>query len=903
MTEQIEIAADRTAWHALTVRAALDRLGSHRDGLDATEAAERLRRYGLNVLPKAPRRSAAVRFLAQFNNMLVYLLIGAAIITAAISHITDAAVILAVVVINAVVGFIQEGRAEAALEAIRTMLAPHASVLRDGHRLTLTASELVPGDVVLLEPGDRIPADIRLLHVKGLQIDEAVLTGESLPVAKHVEPVAEDAVIGDRADLAFFGTLVTRGHGSGVVVETGTRTEIGRIGTMIEGVGTVMTPLLRRVGAFGRGLAFVVLAASATMFAWGVLVNQWPVNEMFLAAVGLAVAAIPEELPAILTIALAFGVERMARRNAIVRRLPAVETLGSVTVICSDKTGTLTRNEMAVETVATVDKVYSVSGTGYGPDGSITVDDAAIDPAGDANLTELAQAVCLCSDARLRRDHGDWRVEGDPMEGALIAFAAKAGVDGERDCAALPRIDVIPFESETQLMATLHRAGEGGGEGGVIYVKGAPERLLALCDRQRDAVRDERIDMAAWHRRIEGMTAAGERVIAVATRAVPESLTDMEMVDLEEGLTMLGLIGLADPPRREAIQAVADCRAAGIRIKMITGDHPETARSIAGRFGLATTEVMTGRDFDVLDADALAERAADIDVFARTSPEHKLRLVEALQSRGEIVSMTGDGVNDAPALKRADVGVAMGIKGSEAAKEAAQIVLADDNFASIAKAVEQGRTVYENIRKSIAFMLPTNGGEAMIVIGAIAVGLPLPITPIQILWINMVTTVTLALALAFEPAEEATMKSPPRSPKESIIGPYLVWRIAYVSVLMTAVAFVLFLYGESARGLDHARGLVVNLIVALEAAYLVNSRFVRGSVLSFKGLFGSRPVLIAIGVVILMQLAFTYLPPFQATFATEPLSLFEWGLVITAAAGLFVIVEIEKIVTRALLRR
>ncbi|MCT8971556.1 HAD-IC family P-type ATPase [Microbaculum marinisediminis] len=889
---------DFIAWHALSTRDALERLQTEHTGLSARDAAARLRRFGPNLLPEAPRRPAWLRFLAHFHNVLVYLLIAAAAITVSIGHYVDAVVIVAVVVVNAVIGFVQEGRAEAALEAIRKMLSPQAAVLRDGRRLTLDAAELVPGDVVLLEPGDRVPADLRLLHVKGLEIDEAVLTGESLPVGKQVATVGHDAAIGDRADLAFFGTLVTRGHASGVVVETGPLTEIGRIGTLIEGIGTVTTPLLRRVARFGQGLAAVVLVASAAVFAWGVLVDRFPMGDMFLAAVGLAVAAIPEELPAILTIALAFGVERMARRHAIVRRLPAVEALGSVTVICSDKTGTLTRNDMVVEEVATDDTLYRITGTGYTPDGGVLVENGPVDGAAEPALVELARASGLCSDARLRRDHnGDWHVEGDPMEGALLAFAAKVGIDRDEDSAVMPRLDTIPFESESQLMATLHRVDDGG----VIYVKGAPERLLALCDRQRDRVRDERIDLAMWHRRLEDMTAAGERVIAVACRAVPASLTDMEFGDLEEGLTMLGLIGLADPPRPEAISAVADCRAAGIRIKMITGDHPETARAIAGRFGLSTDEVMTGRDFDLLAPGELAQRAAEIDVFARTSPEHKLRLVEALQNKGEIVAMTGDGVNDAPALKRADVGVAMGIKGSEAAKEAAQIVLADDNFASIAKAVQQGRTIYENIRKSIAFMLPTNGGEAMIVIGAILVGLPLPITPIQILWINMVTTVTLALALAVEPAEADIMKRPPRPPGEPIIGAYLIWRTAYVSVLMTVAVFALFIHVESDNGLDHARSLAVNVIVAFEAAYLFNSRFVRRSVLSRRGLFGSVPVLVAVAAVVVLQLVFTYVPLFQTMFDTRSLSLSDWGLVVGAAGGLFLIVETEKLLARRVL--
>ena len=895
MTGNSRDAGGPPVWHAMPAGVAIAQLASHHNGLTGAEAEGRLARHGPNRLPEGARRSALMQFVAQFHDMLVYVLIIAAVVTLAIGRLVDAAVILAVVVINAIIGFVQEGRAEAALQAIRAMLSPQASVLRDGRRVTVEASVLVPGDVVMLEPGDRVPADLRLLHVKGLEVEEAVLTGEALPVPKRVDCVAPETVMGDRADMAFFGTLVTRGHASGLVVETGAETEIGRIGSMIESVETLTTPLLRQVGLFGRWFAVAVLAASTALFVFGVVVHGQPASEMFLVAVGLAVAAIPEELPAILTIALAFGVERMARRNAIVRRLPAVETLGSVTVICSDKTGTLTRNEMAVETVATAENVYRVTGSGYRPHGDILIDGEAVDPAKHPVLLELARGASLCSDARIRRDGEVWRVDGDPMEGAIVTFAGKMGIGADEVRTTMPRVDVLPFESESRLMATLHRNGPDG----VVYVKGAPERVLALCDRQRETGGDVRIDMSSWHERLEEMTARGERVLAVATREAPTGKADLVESDLEEGLTMLGLFGLADPPRAEAIGAVAQCRSAGIRVKMVTGDHPETARAIAARFGLATNEVMTGRDFDCLDHEALGERAVAVDVFARTSPEHKLRLVAALQGRGEIVAMTGDGVNDAPALKRADVGVAMGIKGSEAAKEAAQIVLADDNFASIARAVEEGRTVYENIRKSIAFMLPTNGGEAMIVIGAIFLGLPLPITPIQILWINMVTTVTLALALAFEPAEAGIMDRPPRPPGEPILTRFLVWRVVFVSLLMTAATFALFLYADDADGgPDRARTLAVNLIVALEAGYLLNSRSLTGSALSRRGLLGSRAVLIAIGAVALMQLAFTYLPPFQSLFATVALDPAEWGLVAALAAGLFLAVEAEKAIVR-----
>ncbi len=885
------------AWHAMSVHEAIGELDSHHNGLSADEAARRLESYGPNRLPEAPPRHPVVRFLLQFHNVLIYVLLAAAVLTAAIGHFMDSAVILAVVVINAIVGFIQEGRAEQAMDAIRAMLAPKALVMRDGHRVTIDAAGLVPGDVVVLEPGDRVPADLRLLHAKSVEVDEAPLTGESLPVAKSTTPVAPETLVAERADMAYFGTLLTRGTASGLVVATGEVTEIGRIGHLVGSVGRITTPLLRQMDRFARWLTLIILIASAAIFAFGVLVRGYDVGELFLAVVGLAVAAIPEGLPAILTITMAIGVERMAHRNAIVRHLPAVETLGSVTVICSDKTGTLTRNEMTVETVAAAGTVFDVEGSGYLPEGGIQDRDGADGvEARLARLRELARGACLCSDARVHHQDGAWRVEGDPMEGALVVLAHKAGIEPDGECELLPRIDTLPFETTRRMMATLHRV-DGNG---VIYAKGAPEVLLELCDRQADAGGESELDIAWWHDRLEDMAADGQRVLAVAFRRTAPDKAEVTDADLEAGLTMLGLVGIADAPREEAIEAVRLCREAGIRVKMITGDHGATARAIAARFGMATDRVLTGRDFETLDVPSLAGTAREVDVFARTSPEHKLRLVEALQASGHVVAMTGDGVNDAPALKRADVGVAMGIKGSEAAKEAAQIVLADDNFASIAHAVEEGRTVYENLKKSIVFILPTNGGQAMIVIGAILLGLALPVTPLQILWVNMVTTVTLALAFAFEPGEPGAMARPPRRPDSPILSPFLVWRIVLVSVLMTAAVAGLFFMAvaDDGGGLDRARTVAVNTIVVCEALYLFNTRRLVEPSWGWRTFTGSVPAVVAVALVALLQVAFTYLPPLQAVFATVPLGATDWLWIVGAAVAMFIVVEAEKAVTR-----
>lgn len=899
-----------TAWHALAANSVLARLASGPEGLSSAEAARRLAKHGPNRLPAAKPRGPLRRLLAQFDNLLIHVLLVSAAVTALLEHWLDAAVILGVVVVNAIVGFIQEGRAEKALDAIRGMLTPQASVLRDGRRVTVDAAQLVPGDLVLLEAGDKVPADLRLIRARGLKVEEAALTGESVPVEKSADAVAADAPLGDRASMAFSGTLVAAGQGVGVVVATGAGTELGRISAMLGAVEPLTTPLLRQMDAFARRLTLVILALSALVFAFAWLQRGYAAKDAFLAVVGIAVAAIPEGLPAVLTITMAIGVRRMAARNAILRRLPAVETLGSVSVICSDKTGTLTRNEMSVASAVTAAGIFAVSGTGYEPRGTVTpTAGAAAAPEARAVLAELARAAALCNDAALREDpEVGWVVDGDPMEGALLAFAARAGEEPEALRRRLPRRDAIPFDTRHRYMATLHR-GEDGGDAFVV-VKGAPERLLAMCGRERRIAAgsgDAPLALAAWQAQVEALAAQGQRVLAVATRPMPAEADTLTPDDVEAGgLVLLGILGLIDPPREEAIAAVAECQAAGIRVKMITGDHAATAAAIARQIGLqGTGAVVTGQEIEALDDAALRARARDADVFARTSPEHKLRLVEALQAEGAVVAMTGDGVNDAPALKRADVGVAMGRKGTEAAKEAAEMVLADDNFATIAAAVREGRTVYDNVQKVIAWTLPTNGGEATTMVAAILLGVTLPLTPVQILWINMVTAVALGLTLAFEPAEPDVMRRPPRDPREPLLSGFLLWRVVLVSALFTLGAFAIFALAEArGLGLEAARTAVVNTLVVLEIAYLFSVRYQRMTSFTWRGALGTPAVLLGIAAVTVLQLAFTYAPAMQALFATRPLDPIADGLPILAAGvALMVVLEAEKHLRRRLAAR
>ena len=883
-----------SAPHALPAEEVLTALHSRPEGLSPVEAAKRLALMGPNRLSTPPRAGSIKRFLKHFNDSLIYILLGGAVVTALMGHWVDTWVILAVTVINAVIGFIQEGKAEQALAGIRKLLAPSAHCRRDGQWTEIDSADLVPGDLVRLHAGDRVPADLRLCESASLRIDESALTGESMPADKGTAPVDLAAGIGDRQGMAYSGTLVAGGSGLGVVTGTGSLTELGRIGRMIADVETLATPLTRQMAVFGRMLSFVILALAAGMFLIGWRLHDFPLGELVMAAIGFAVAAIPEGLPAVLTITLALGVQQMARRNAITRRLPAVETLGSVTVICTDKTGTLTRNEMTARHLVTRVGKYDVTGIGYAPDGQIWFNGHAVALAQTPDILALIEVMDRCNDAEIAEEDGHWKVIGEPTEGALRTLARKAGfAPGDAR-----RLAVIPFDSTRKLMATLDQE---PGQARRILVKGAPGLLLQRCTDQRAADgRREPLDRTFWDTQIEALSAEGLRMLAAATGDAADDKSDLAPTDLDDGLVFLGLVGILDPPRPEAIAAIAAFRQAGIRVKMITGDHPGTAIAIAREMGIGDGQgAVTGAELEAAGDAALRRIVQDQDVFARTSPEHKLRLVQALQANGEVVAMTGDGVNDAPALKRADVGVSMGIRGTEATKEAAAIVLADDNFASIEHAVEQGRTIYDNLRKSILFLLPTNGAQALVILVAVLFGFALPLAPVQILWVNLVVAVTLSMALAFESAEPGLMQRPPRRPDAPILGGWLVWRMSLVSLLIGTATIAVFLF-EQGRGypVASAQTMAVNTLVLGQVFFLFNCRSLHASSLRPRLWLTNPAVWIAVGVLALLQCVFVYAPFMNAWFHTAPLTAYDWLLPAGLGAGIFLLVESEKAVGR-----
>ena len=881
------------AWHTLAADEVLAVLETSAEGLEAPEALRRLKINGPNQLPAPPRAHPVLRFLAQFNNVLIYFLLAAAAAAGFLGHFVDAGVIVVVVLINAVVGFVQEGRAEQALNAIRNMIAPHATVLRGGKRHKIDAREIVTGDVVVVEAGDKTPADLRLIRARSVLADEAILTGESMPAVKGEATVGMHAPLGDRVCMLYSGTLIATGQATGIAVTTGGNTEIGRIATLIGQVQTQTTPLLRQINQFGRLVTWFAIGLAALLFAFAILVRDYAWPDALMVVVALAVGIVPEGLPAIISITLAIGVQRMARLNAVVRRLPAVETLGSTSVICSDKTGTLTRNEMTARRIVTPGAEYLVTGAGYAPEGQINVSEVAGDnPVVRANLIH---AALLCNDAQLVETAQQWSVHGDPMEGALVTLAMKSGLHPETERSAWVRLDEIPFDAQHRFMATLHRnpAGEVW-----VFVKGAPERVLEMSQMQAGGTP---VDAPFWHDRIAGVGGNGERVLGFAAMRVDPATDRLTFAALDRGLQFLGIMGLIDPPRPEAISAIAECRAAGIAVKMITGDHAGTAGAIARQLNLADNpQVMTGAELDGLSDEDLRRTTETVSVFARTSPEHKLRLVRALQASGHVVAMTGDGVNDAPSLKQADVGIAMGQKGTEAAKEAALMVLLDDSFASIVAAVHEGRTVYDNIRKVIAWTLPTNGGVALGVVLAIVLGLTLPMTSVQILWVNMMMAITLGLVLAFEPPEPGVMRRPPRPRDAPLLSRFLIWRIGFVSVLFLAGTFGIFEYAmQIGRGVPAARTMVVNTLVVMEVFYLFNVRYLHMTSFSLRGAVGTPAVLTAVGLVVAAQLAFTFVPFMQALFHSAPLKLPEGAIILGIGVAVMAVLEIEK----ALMRR
>ncbi len=882
------------SWHTLPKDALLEALSATEQGLNDSAIRDKQALYGLNSLSEQQAVSKLKRFLLQFHNVLIYVLLGSATITAALGHFLDTAVIIAVVVANAIIGFIQEGKAENALAAIKHMLAPKANVLRNAQKSLIPAQHLVPGDVIYLEPGDKVPADCRLLSCFGLSVDESILTGESVPSKKDTKVSKEDSALGDRHCMLFSGTIIKAGQGVAIVVSIGEQTQIGRINHLLTSVEVLNTPLVNQMAVFAKWLTVFILAVASLLLAYGLLVEHYSFNYIFMAVVSLSVAAIPEGLPAIVTITLAIGVKAMAKRNAIIRRLPSIETIGAVSVICTDKTGTLTRNEMMVSSVITDKHIFTLEGEGYSPVGEFRLNEALIDVKEHLLLNEIAQASLLCNDASINQTGETWDVVGDPMEGALLSFSAKVGLDLSEENATWKRTDVIPFDAAHCYMATLNHNHEGES---IIFVKGAPERILAMSRQQlgSDGNMGE-LDLQYWQNTADKIASGGQRVLAFGFIRMTDRSVVIERDDVEGHVQLLGMVGMIDPPRAEAVHAVKECHEAGIKVKMITGDHVGTALAIAQKIGLQNTEkALLGKDIDSLSDEQLQNAVLTTDVFARTSPEHKLRLVMALQAQDEIVAMTGDGVNDTPALKRADAGIAMGKKGSEAAKEASDLVLADDNFASIVAAIRQGRTVYDNIKKVISWSLPTSTGEAMIIIVALLMGLALPITPIQILWINLITTVTLGFALAFDRPEKTLMQRQPRNANAPLIDGYLIWHIIFVSGLFVSAVFAIsYLSINQSYSAAHAQTLSLNTLVILEIFHLLFIRNIFNTGFSLDFLKGSPVLWLTVSLVLIAQVAVIYVPFLQGIFGTTGLAFKEWLMLIGLGILVFILLELEK---------
>jgi Ca2+-transporting ATPase len=881
-------------WHTEPIESVVALLETDvSSGLTAFQAEERLRDYGPNELTPKAARPRWKTFLLQFHQPLVYILLVAGLASGLLDEWVDAGVIWAVVLANAIVGFLQESQAAKAIDALARAMKTEATVVRDGAKRRIQAACLVPGDVVMLASGDQVPADLRLISVRDLRVAEAALTGESLPVEKDADSVPLDTPLADRRSLAFASSLVTFGTAMGVVVETGDRTEVGRISELIQSVTEVATPLTREIERFSKWLLYVILAVAGLAVIAG-FARGGAIADMFHAAVALAVAAIPEGLPAAVTIVLALGVERMARRHVIIRSLPAVETLGSTSVICSDKTGTLTENEMTVQRIQAGGRWFRVAGVGYTPQGDIASEDGL--GTNDA-LRECLVAGVLCNDSVLIREGGEggekpgrWKIQGDPTEGALVVVARKSGLAPDDLAARFPRLDAVPFESEFQYMATLHERRPAGER--VVYVKGSVEKVLERCHE---------VDRDAILRSAAELGAAGLRVLALARKDMPPSATSLGHADVANGLIFLGLQGMIDPPRPEAVAAVDSCRRAGIGVKMITGDHAATAAAVAGQIGVGGAHVsggalavITGRELATLSDAGLEDAAERVAVFARVSPEQKLRLVQALQRRGRVVAMTGDGVNDAPALKQADIGVAMGITGTDVAKNAAAMVLTDDNFASIAAAVEEGRAVFDNLSKFLAWSLPTNLGEGLTILVAMLAGVTLPILPVQILWVNLTTGVMLGMVLTFEPKEPDLMDQPPRDPSRSFLTARLLVRVALVGLIMLVGAFGLF-ERELAVGQSpaYARTVVVCAFVMIEVFCLFSSRSHRRAIWQMSP-FSNLWLIAGVTAMLALQLLFTYAPPMNAVFHSVPISLRSWAAVLAVALSAMAAVEVEK---------
>lgn len=859
------------------------------EGLSEEKAEERKEKYGLNKLPEGKQTPEWIKFLRQFNDVLIYILIIAAVVTFILGKYIDTAVILLVAIINGVIGYVQESKAEKALEGIKNMLSLKAMVFRDDHKEQIDSTEIVPGDVVFLTSGDKIPADIRLFEVDGLKVEESPLTGESSPVEKQTEILDEDTPLGDRSNMVFSGTTVSSGTAKGIVTETGESTEIGKINRSMNEVEAIKTPLLKQTDKFGKTISVVILILAVILFILGMWIHDYEWGELLLSVISLTVASIPEGLPAILTIILALGVQSMADKNAIMRSLPSVETLGAVTVICSDKTGTLTKNEMTVQSVTTGDNSYSVTGLGYKTEGKIVnEDDEEIDVLKENDLEELLTAARTVNEADIYQEDDQWGVRGDPTEGCLITLAEKATVDID----ALDIKSKIPFDSEYKYMAGLVEENNLK----KIYIKGAPDRLFEMADLDSK-------ERTYWEERVSKRTKQGERVLAFGIKEVSKEKDHISHEDLQSGITLLGLTGIIDPPREEVIEAIKVCKKAGIKVKMITGDHKETALAIAKELGITEQDKVTeGRELEDMSEEKIQSLVEEVDVFARTSPENKLQLVEVLQNNGHVSAMTGDGVNDAPALKRADIGVAMGIKGTEVAKEASKMVLVNDDFSTIVNAVKEGRRVYDNLKKTILFILPTNGAEALLVAAALLLGINMPLTPVQILYVNMITAVTIALALAFEPLEKGTMSKPPRNSDERLLSPYYIFRIIFVSILIAGSIMWINQGLLSGYDSEHLNTITLHSLVFAQLFHLFNVRNERHFSLNNQ-FFDNKAAFLVSGLLIAVQLLVTYVPFLASALGLYPIELTYWIYPVLVGLGVFAVVEIEKFVTHKILKR
>jgi magnesium-transporting ATPase (P-type) len=885
-------------WHQYDINDLYDSLQSSPFGLTTAEAQHRQTEVGMNFLPEASPPHPLMRLIKQFHNPLIYLLLVAAGVAFWLNHIVDTVVIMAAVLVNAITGFVQEQRAQRAMNALSELITPRVKVKRDGIWQDLSSRALVPGDVVMIEAGDRIAADAKLIQSHRLRIDESMLTGESVPANKAQGQQTASTSIHARESMVFAGTLAVQGQAQVLIVATATHTELGRVNHLIAEITPLTTPLIQQIDRFSRRFGLIILAGSAGLYVFAVYGRGYSPSDALFAIIGLSVAAIPEGLPAVITITMAIGVQRMAKQHAIIRHLPAVETLGATTVICSDKTGTLTRNEMTVQHLFLPGTTVSVGGVGYAPVGDLQEEN---DNVFNPQLAQLFFEACvLCNQADLFEQSGTWVSAGDPMEAALLTLAMKAKLDIKqtRDNATLT--DQIPFAARARFMATQHQTPQGTR----IYIKGAPELLLAHCDRELSQTGQTlALEINRWQDLILQCAQRGERVLALATLDdTSQHPLNTWQDTLPKNLALLGFVSMIDPPRAEAMAAIAQCYQAGIDVKMITGDHAITALSIAKQLGLAVNPtVITGQELDQLTDQQWPETIQRTQVFARTHPEHKLRIVKTLQAQHAVVAMTGDGVNDAPALKQANIGISMGQKSTEAAKQASSMVLADDNFTSIVAAVKEGRTVYDNIQKVIAWTLPTNCAEALIMIIAIVLGFTLPISAAQILWVNLVTASTLGLSLAFEPSEPSILIRPPRAAQTPLLSKFLVWRIALVSCLILLSIYGTIAYAQFNQfSIAHQNTLVVNSLVVLEVAYLFAVRFLHQGSVSHVGIIGTPAVWLAVGVVVVLQLALTYVPWLNQAFELKPATATDWAFILSQGVILLVVLETEKWLTRHL---